>query len=319
MRIIFMGSPEIAAGSLKALVNEGYNIAGVVTGADKPSGRGQVLKSSAVKVFAEANNLRVLQPVNLKSDEFISELRELNADLQVVVAFRILPEVVWKMPRLGTFNLHASLLPDYRGAAPINWVIINGETITGVTTFFIDHNIDTGRIIFQEKVSIEPDDNAGALHDRLMKAGAGLVVKTVMAIETGDYKPVDQSALLGNREIQTAPKIYKEDCKINWSKNIKNLYNFIRGLSPYPAAWTELLSVTDNLASVKIFESDITVTDHNSTVGKIESDGRSYLRVAVEGGYLYIKELQLAGKNKLGIKEFLKGFKNPESYRLVMK
>ncbi len=318
LRIIFMGTPEFAVESLKALLNDGRNIAAVITGPDKPSGRGQVLKSPPVKVFAEANNLKVLQPVNLKSDDFISELRTINADLQVVVAFRILPEVVWAMPGLGTFNLHASLLPDYRGAAPINWAIINGETITGVTTFFIDHNIDTGRIIFQDKVSIGPDENAGMLHDKLMKAGAGLVVKTVNAIGGGDYKPVDQSALLVDRDIKTAPKIYKEDCKINWRGNIKNLYNFIRGLSPYPAAWTEFLSSSGNLLSVKIFDSGINMAYHKNTAGSIESDGISFLRIAVEGGYLYIKELQLAGKNKLGIKEFLKGFKNPQSYRLIM-
>lgn len=313
-----MGTPEFAVESLKALVNEGYNIAGVITSPDKPSGRGHVMKSSPVKVFAQANNLKVLQPANLKSDEFISELKELNADLQVVVAFRILPEIVWNMPGLGTFNLHASLLPDYRGAAPINWAIINGEAMTGVTTFFIDHNIDTGSIIFQEKVGINPDENAGMLHDRLMKEGAGLVVKTVKAIETGNFKSVNQSTLLANREIKPAPKMFKEDCKINWSNNIKSIYNFIRGLSPYPAAWTELLSAADNLLSVKIFGSEIKVTEHEDAAGKIESDGKSFLRIAVDGGYLYIKELQLAGKNKLGITEFLKGFKNPGSYRLVM-
>jgi methionyl-tRNA formyltransferase len=316
LRIIFMGTPGFAVESLKALINDGRNVVAVITGPDKPAGRGQVLKSPPVKVFALENNLKVLQPENLKSEDFISELRALNADLQVVVAFRIMPEAVWSMPRLGTFNLHASLLPDYRGAAPINWAIINGETVTGVTTFFIDQNIDTGRIIFQEKLSIGPDENAGGLHDRLMKAGAALVVKTVDAIERSDCKPVDQSALFTGREIKAAPKIYKENCKINWSDNIGNIYNFIRGLSPYPAAWTELVSPSGDSLSFKIFEAGILMSDKKAEAGSIESDGRSFLRIAVQGGYLYIKKLQLAGRNRMEIKEFLKGFKNPESYRI---
>jgi methionyl-tRNA formyltransferase len=319
LRIVFMGTPEFAVESLRALINDGQNIVGVVTNTDKPTGRGQILKPSPVKIFAEENDIDVLQPVNLISDDFILKLNQLKADLQVVVAFRILPEVVWNMPRFGTFNLHASLLPDYRGAAPINWAIINGETVTGVSTFFIDHNIDTGKIIFQEKVSIKKDESAGELHDRLMKTGARLVVKTVKAISKGDYKPTDQSTLLRKGEIKKAPKIYKEDCKINWYNNITDLYNFIRGLSPYPAAWTELISEKNKLVSVKIFESQIIKTEHKTPVGKIESDGRSYLRIAVNGGYLKLTKLQLAGKNKLGIIEFLKGFKNPEHYRLSMK
>jgi methionyl-tRNA formyltransferase len=318
LRIIFMGTPGFAVESLRALVNDRRNIAAVITGPDKPAGRGQVLKSPPVKVFALEKNLKVLQPENLKSEDFISQIRALNADLQVVVAFRILPEVVWAMPKLGTFNLHASLLPDYRGAAPINWAIINGETVTGVTTFFIDHNIDTGRIIFQEKVGIGPDENAGELHDRLMKAGAALVIKTIYAIERGDCKPVEQSALATGKEIKAAPKIYKEDCKINWSDNIRNIYNFIRGLSPYPAAWTELVSPAGERLSFKIFECGIIMTDKKIEAGSIESDGRSFLRIALQGGYLYIKKLQLAGRNKMEIKEFLKGFKDPQSYRIFM-
>jgi methionyl-tRNA formyltransferase len=318
LRIIFMGTPGFAVESLKALINDGHNVVAVITGTDKPAGRGQVLKSPPVKVFALENNLKVLQPENLKGEDFISELRALNADLQVVVAFRILPEAVWAMPRLGTFNLHASLLPDYRGAAPINWAIINGETVTGVTTFFIDQNIDTGRIIFQEKLNIGPDENAGELHDRLMRAGAALVIKTVDAIERGDCKPVDQSALFTGREIKAAPKIYKEGCKINWSDNIRNIYNLIRGLSPYPAAWTELVSPAGDSLSFKIFEAGIIMTDKKTEAGSIESDGRSFLRIAVQGGYLYIKKLQLAGRNKMEIKEFLKGFKEPQSYRIFM-
>lgn len=319
LRIVFMGTPEFAVESLRALLKDGQNIVGVVTNTDKPSGRGQILKPPPVKVFARENRIEVLQPASLKSDDFISRLRLLKADLQVVVAFRILPEVVWNMPGLGTFNLHASLLPDYRGAAPINWAIINGETVTGVTTFFIDHNIDTGKIIFREKVSIREDESAGELHDKLMKTGARLVVKTVRAIIAGDYKPIDQSALLTSGEIKKAPKINKEDCKINWNKNITDLYNFIRGLSPYPTAWTEFISETGKLFSVKIFESEINKTEHKTPVGKIQSDGKSYLRIAVNGGYLNLIRLQISGKNKLGIKEFLRGFKNPEHYKLSMK
>jgi methionyl-tRNA formyltransferase len=318
LRIIFMGTPAFAVESLRALVNEGRNIAAVITGPDKPAGRGQVLKSPPVKDFALENNLKVLQPENLKSEDFIAELRALNADLQVVVAFRILPEVVWAMPRLGTFNLHASLLPDYRGAAPINWAIINGESITGVTTFFIDQNIDTGRIIFQKKLNIGQDENAGALHDRLMKAGAELVIKTIDAIERGDCRPLDQSALVAGRKIKDAPKINKEDCKINWSGNIGNIYNFIRGLSPYPAAWTELISATGERLSLKIFESEAVSEVPKAAAGSIESDGRSFLRIAVEGGYLHVKKLQLAGRNRMEIKEFLKGFKDPQDYRINM-
>ncbi len=318
LRIIFMGTPGFAVESLRALVDDGRNVVAVITGPDKPAGRGQILKSPPVKVFALEKNLKVLQPENLKSENFISELRALNADLQVVVAFRILPEVIWAMPKLGTFNLHASLLPDYRGAAPINWAIINGETVTGVTTFFIDQNIDTGSIIFQEKLNIGPDENAGELHDRLMKAGAALVIKTVDAIGRSDCKPVDQSALVTGGEIKAAPKIYKEDCKINWSDDIGKIYNFIRGLSPYPAAWAELVSPAGDKLSFKIFESGIIMTDKKTEAGSIESDGRSFLRIAVQGGYLYIKKLQLAGRNKMEIKEFLKGFKEPQSYRIFM-
>jgi methionyl-tRNA formyltransferase len=319
LRIVFMGTPEFAVESLRALINDGQNVVGVVTNTDKPTGRGQILKPSPVKVFAVENGIEVLQPASLKNEDFISRLSQLKADLQVVVAFRILPEAVWNMPGLGTFNLHASLLPDYRGAAPINWAIINGGTETGISTFFIDHDIDTGKLIFQEKVSIGKDENAGELHDKLMKTGAKLVVKTVKAISTGNYKLTDQSGLLPNGEIKKAPKINKEDCKINWNKNITDLYNFIRGLSPYPAAWTEFISETGKLLSVKIFESKISRTEHKAPVGKIESNGKSYLRIAVNGGYLNLTRLQIAGKNKLGIKDFLRGFKNPEHYKISMK
>lgn len=318
LRIVFMGTPEFAVQSLKALINDGQNIVGVVTSPDKPAGRGQKLLSSPVKLCAEENNLRLLQPENLKSDEFIKELRELKADLQVVVAFRILPEIVWSMPDYGTFNLHASLLPDYRGAAPINWAIINGETITGVTTFFIDHNIDTGRIIFREETDIDPDENAGQLHDRLMKMGADLVVKTVRSISHGVYPQVDQQELSGDKELFPAPKIYKEDCRINWLNDITSIHNFIRGLSPYPSAWTEMIIDKNNVLSVKIFESETIRTEHNIPAGKIESDSKTYLRIAVDGGFIYIKSLQIAGKKRLQIKDFLAGCQNPENLKLAV-
>lgn len=318
LRIVFMGTPDFAVQSLKALINDGQNIVGVITSPDKPAGRGQKLLPSPVKMCAQENNLKLLQPVNLKSDDFIAELSELKADLQVVVAFRILPEAVWNMPEYGTFNLHASLLPDYRGAAPINWVIINGETTTGVTTFFIDHDIDTGKIIFSEKTDIGPDENAGGLHDRLKKLGAALVVKTVRTISHGVYPQTNQSELAENKELNSAPKIFKENCKINWTNNITAIYNFIRGLCPYPTAWTELTSETDNIQSVKIFESEISRTEHNLTTGKIESDNKTFLRIAVNGGYIYIKSLQMAGKKRLGIEDFLKGFHNPEKHKLIL-
>ncbi len=318
LRIVFMGTPDFAVHSLKALINDGQNIVGVITAPDKPAGRGRQLLPSPVKLCAGEHNLNLLQPVNLKDEDFITQLSELKADLQVVVAFRILPEVVWKMPEYGTFNLHASLLPDYRGAAPINWVIINGETTTGVTTFFIDHDIDTGKIIFQEKTDIGPDENAGELHDRLVKLGAGLVVKTVRAIGHGVFPQVNQLELSEDKQLNPAPKIYKDDCKINWANSITDIYNFIRGLCPYPTAWTELISETDDVLSVKIFESEIRKEEHSIAAGKIESDNKTYLRVAVNGGYIYIKSLQLAGKKRLGTEDFLKGFHNPEQYKLAL-
>ena len=318
LRIVFMGTPDFAVQSLKALINDGQNIVGVITAPDKPAGRGQQLLPSPVKLCAVEYNLKILQPENLKDEDFIAELHELRADLQVVVAFRILPEIVWKMPTYGTFNLHASLLPDYRGAAPINRVIMNGETATGVTTFFIDHDIDTGKIIFQENTDIGADESAGELHDRLMKLGAGLVVKTVRAISHGVFPQVDQSELSAVKQLNPAPKIYKAGCKINWNNEITDIYNFIRGLCPHPAAWTELISEANDIISVKIFESGIRKEKHNIAAGKIESDNKTYLRVAVNGGYIYIKSLQIAGKKRLSTEDFLKGFHNPEKYRLSL-
>jgi methionyl-tRNA formyltransferase len=309
LRIVFMGTPEFAVASLHILVKNDYNIVGVVTVADKPAGRGQQLQQSAVKKYAEAHNLRVLQPENLKAESFLAELKTLKADLQIVVAFRMLPEVVWNMPPLGTFNLHASLLPRYRGAAPINWAIINGDSETGVTTFFLQHQIDTGNIIFREKTSINKIENAGELHDRLMLMGAALVLKTVKAIETNNVKLISQDELLAIGEIEThAPKLFKENCKIDWTKNGLSIYNFIRGLNPYPTPFTYLVAPSGNLHSVKIFKTSLEFTNNTTMIGSIHTDQKTYLKVAVLDAYIHILELQLAGKKRIGIAEFLRGF-----------
>ncbi|HEY4787118.1 MAG TPA: methionyl-tRNA formyltransferase [Bacteroidales bacterium] len=318
-RIIFMGTPEFAVASLKALIDSGFNIVAVVTAPDKRAGRGQKLQESDVKQFAKGLNLPVLQPEKLKNSEFIEQLKAFRADLQVVVAFRMLPEVIWSMPRFGTINLHASLLPQYRGAAPINWAIINGDKKTGVTTFFIEREIDTGKIIYSEEVEILPDDNAGILHDKLMITGAGLLVKTVTAIRSEDYPQVDQyAAIQVGTELRGAPKIFKETCKINWDDHIEILYNLIRGLSPYPAAWTFLQNQqTKETISAKIFETEPEIVNHALKPGDVKSDEKTHLKVAVQGGFLKIKSIQLEGKKRLGIEEFLRGFKNICSYKFV--
>ncbi len=313
IRIVFMGTPEFAVATLKALVVNNYNIAGVITNPDKPAGRGQKIQQSAVKKYALEKKLTILQPENLKYSDFLKQLKELKADLQIVVAFRILPDVVWSMPPLGTFNLHASLLPNYRGAAPVNWAIINGEKETGVTTFFIEQNIDTGKIIFQEKVSIKNDETAGELHDKLMNTGAKLVLKTVSAIEKNDYPQICQSTQIEKDAIQkTAPKIFKENCKISWKNDISDIYNFIRGLSPYPAARTELISHSKQGVAIhcllKIFKAEIINEKHSLPVGNIVSDNKTYLNIAVNKGFISLKEVQLEGKKRLKIEEFLRGF-----------
>ncbi len=317
-RIIFMGTPEFAVGSLKALIDSGFDVVAVVTAPDKPAGRGQKLQESDVKQYAKNFNIPILQPEKLKSPEFIDQLQSFRADLQVVVAFRMLPEVIWSMPRLGTINLHASLLPQYRGAAPINWAIINGDKKTGVTTFFIEKEIDTGKIIHSEEVEIADSDNAGVLHDKLMVTGANLLVKTVAAIQSGNYPQVDQVSSLPLTTLRVAPKIFKETCKVNWNNDLGDIYNFIRGLCPYPASWTHLQNQQNNeTISAKIFETEKEIVLHSLTAGSILSDERTYLKVAVNQGFLKIKSIQLEGKKRLGIEEFLRGFKNIHSFRFV--
>ena len=298
-----MGTPDFAVATLKTLVENNYNIVGVITAPDRPAGRGQKLNQSAVKKYALTQNLPVLQPTNLKDDGFLNELKALNANLQIIVAFRMLPEVVWKMPKLGTFNLHASLLPHYRGAAPINWALINGETKTGVTTFFIDEKIDTGEIIMQEEIEIKPSENAGSLHDKLMVNGSELVLKTVAAIENNTISTHIQPNI---KDIKTAYKIHKHTCKIDWSLPIDTIYNKIRGLSPYPAAWTELC-IDDTVLAVKIFEVTKTIEEHKFVTGTIISDKTS-VKVAVKDGYLNLLTIQLPGKKKMEIKALLNGF-----------
>lgn len=301
LRIVFMGTPEFAVPSLKILIENNYNIVGVITAPDKPKGRGQVMSTTPIKDVAVEHNLRILQPTNLKSPEFISELKSLNADLQIIVAFRMLPEAIWSMPLKGTFNLHASLLPQYRGAAPINWAIINGEKETGITTFFLKHEIDTGNIIFQEKEPIYDTDNAGTLYERLMNKGANLVLKTVQAIEMGEYTLLPQDESL---PIKHAPKIFKETCQIDWSKSFEEVNNFIRGLSPYPNAWTVLNNKVFKIR--KISKKEATV---HLNPGEVYSDNKKMILVKTADGFAAIDELQPEGKKWMNAEEFLRGNK----------
>lgn len=302
LRIIFMGTPEFAVSSLEILVEHKFNVVAVITAPDKPQGRGQKLVASPIKEYALKHNIPVLQPTNLKSPQFLEELRSYNANLQIVVAFRMLPEGVWAMPSLGTFNLHASLLPQYRGAAPINWAIINGEKETGVTTFFLKHEIDTGSIIYQEKETILDSDNVGSLYERLMMKGAQLVLKTVKAIEAGKYPSLPQPQV---DEVKHAPKIFKETCQMNWSQSSTQVINFVRGLSPYPAAWTVL-----NGKTYKIFRCQrSTVDSRQSAVGQLETDNKTYLYVKTSDGWVSIEELQPEGKKRMTVQEFFRGNK----------
>ena len=315
LRIVYMGTPDFAVESLRQLVEGGYNVVGVITMPDKPMGRhGSVLQPSPVKQYAMEKGLRVLQPVNLKDEAFVEELRSLQADLQIVVAFRMLPEVVWNMPPMGTFNLHASLLPQYRGAAPINWAIINGDTETGITTFFLQHEIDTGEVIQQVRVPIADEDNVEVIHDKLMNLGGRLVTETVDAILAGNVKPVPQEELinLSQEELRPAPKIFKDTCRIDWTKGVKGAYDFVRGLSPYPAAWTELVNADGSSQVLKIFQTEKNFFSHEEKIGTVSTDGKSYLRVALSDGYLNILSLQLAGKKRMPIADFLRGFKVAE-------
>ena len=310
LRIIYMGTPDFAVEPLRKLIDGKYNIVAVITNPDKPAGRGQKIQESAVKVYAKTQDINVLQPEKFRDEIFLNQLKELNADLQIVVAFKMLPEIVWNMPRLGTFNLHASLLPQYRGAAPINWAVINGDEKTGVTTFFLKHKIDTGNVIFQEEISINQNDNAGTIHDKLMFKGADVVVKTVDAIICNDYKQIDQNDLISeDDEIRHAPKIFKNDCKIEWEKELESIYNLIRGLSPYPAAWTEITNIKNEKLQLKIFAAEIEKTTHKNEFGKYISDNKTFLKVAANCGYINIIELQLSGKKKMSVVDFLKGFR----------
>lgn len=299
-----MGTPDFAVATLKALLDADANVVGVITAPDRPAGRGMKLQPSAVKQFAVENGLPVLQPTNLKSEEFLNELKELKATLQVVVAFRMLPEVVWNMPEKGTFNLHASLLPQYRGAAPINWAVINGEKESGVTTFFLQHQIDTGNIIFQVKVAIAENETAGELHDKLMTVGAKLVVRTLEAIESGNAPSIPQTTIVG--ELKEAPKLFKETCKINWNKNVDEVFNLIRGLSPYPTAYTTLTSGDEEIG-MKVFETRKTEKKEKGENGFIASENQSMF-IKCADGWLEILELQMAGKKRMSTGDFLRGF-----------
>ncbi len=302
LRIVFMGTPEFAVGILDAIIEAGHKVVGVITAPDRPAGRGQKINESAVKKYAERKQLIILQPANLKDEGFLKELKALKANLQVIVAFRMLPKVVWHMPEYGTFNLHASLLPEYRGAAPINWVIINGEEKTGVTTFFIDEKIDTGAIILQEETRIHPNENAGSLHDRLMALGAGTVLETIERIANGNMETTVQE---NEEDLKLAPKIQRDTCKIDWALPITEIYNLIRGLSPYPAAWTTLYNGEEQIM-VKVYEAEMETTKHNMDSGTLIFDKKE-LRVACDGGFLNLLEIQLQGKRRMPVRDVLNG------------
>ena len=312
LRIVFMGTPEFAVPSLRALVRSGYNVVGVVTTPDKPAGRGQKLHESDVKIAARELGLPILQPEKLRDPAFVSAMEELRPDLGIVIAFRMLPEAVWAMPRLGTFNLHASLLPQYRGAAPINWAIINGESKTGVTTFLLNHEIDKGAILGQVEMPIQPEDNVGTLYDRLMTVGADLVVQTVERIAAGEITPVVQPD--EDASLRPAPKIFKKDCLIDWTQSGKRIIDFIRGLSPYPAAWTRLLREEQEANSAKIFEARFEIGGPEAPCGTIDTDNRKYLRIRCADGWIDVLSLQLSGKKRMAAQELLLGFRDANSY-----
>ncbi len=317
LRIVYMGTPEFAVAPLKTLVESGYNVVGVITVPDRQAGRGMKLQSSPVKQYALSVNIPVLQPEKLKDEAFLEELKSFKADLQVVVAFRMLPEVVWAMPVFGTFNLHASLLPQYRGAAPIHHAVMNGDKQTGVTTFFLQHEIDTGDVIFREKIDIADDEDTGSVHDRLMLLGCDVVRKTVDAVLSGDIKSLPQSDIEPGLQLKPANKLTRENTRIDWSNEGIKIYNFIRGLSPYPAAWTELVSEGGENIGLKIFKSVFVEEGHECNYGDIVSDCKRYIKVAVRGGFVEILRLQPAGKKAMDTDEFLRGFKNIEKFRLV--
>ncbi len=303
LRIIFMGTPDFAVASLKALVDNNYNIVGVVTATDKPAGRGQKIMESAIKQYANSEGLHLLQPTNLKSESFIKDLKKLNANLQIVVAFRMLPKVVWQMPEYGTFNIHASLLPNYRGAAPINWAIINGEIKTGVSSFFIDEKIDTGAMILQKEIDILPNETAGDLHDKLRDIGSDLVIDTVKLIEQGDVKTTPQQEI---KNIKTAPKLNKENCSIDWNDSQDDIYNMVRGLNPYPAAWCLIKNYNEEL-NVKVYDVEKCKEKHNLENGSILIVNNDF-KVAVANGFIKLKEIKIPGKRKMDVKSLLNGY-----------
>ena len=315
LRIVFMGTPEFAVASLRRLVADGYNIVAVVTTPDKPAGRGQKLHQSDVKIAAQELGLPILQPEKLRDEEFVKAMQELNPDLGIVIAFRMLPEIIWAMPKLGTFNLHASLLPQYRGAAPINWAIINGEKETGITTFLLNHEIDKGAIIGQAVEPILPEDNIGTLYDKLMTRGCDLVVDTVERIATGNYTPIEQMHI-DEATLKPAPKIFKEDCRIDWSWEGERIVNFVRGLSPYPAAWTAMYLDGEEKGSAKIFHATFTPKEYNEPAGTIRTDAKGSLEVACADGWILIHELQVAGKRRMAARDLLLGFRNIEDYTM---
>lgn len=307
--IVFMGTPAFAVESLRQLLDAGVTVKAVVTVPDKPAGRGLKLIPSAVKEFALEKGLPVLQPEKLKSEEFIQSLKALNADLFVVVAFRMLPEIVWSMPKFGTINLHGSLLPQYRGAAPINWAVINGESVTGATTFFIEKEIDTGKIIDKVELPVGPDDDAGIVHDTMMVKGASLLVNTVKNIFNGNVHPIDQNNVMDASLLKPAPKIFKETCKINWNENGQKIHNLIRGLSPYPTAYSDYYDEKNEKQNVKIYKAKFVPKEHKFIPGYIECDGKSYLHIYCKDGYLSVLDLQLPGRKRMKIDELLRGFK----------
>lgn len=311
-----MGTPDFAVEALRCLVEGGYQVVGVITMPDKPAGRGHKIQYSPVKQYALDHHLPLLQPEKLKDETFIEELRAWKADLQIVVAFRMLPKVVWDMPRLGTFNLHASLLPQYRGAAPINWAVINGDTETGITTFFLKHEIDTGEVIQQVRVPIAETDDVGVVHDKLMKLGGRLVVETVDAILQDAVKSIPQEEMAVMGELRPAPKIFKETCRIDWNQPVKRIYDFIRGLSPYPAAWAEMVQPDGKTMVVKLFETEKKEVPHSLIPGTLQTDGKTYIRVAATDGFIEIRALQLPGKKRLKTDELLRGFRLTEEFKM---
>ncbi len=315
--IVFMGTPDFAVASLKAIIDAGYTVKGVVTAPDKPSGRGLQMHTSPVKQFAVSQNLPVLQPMKLKDPEFLTALHNLNADLQIIVAFRMLPEEVWNMPPMGTFNLHASLLPQYRGAAPINWAIINGETRTGVTTFFLNHEIDKGSVIFTQETPIGENETAGELHDRLMETGARLVVKTIDSIAEGTIQTTDQHLLPADGILKPAPKIFRDDCRIHWDRDIRVVHNLIRGLSPYPAAWTEIVNSKGEIVTAKIYTAGMVDKPHAHGPGTTETDLKTFLRIAASNGYINVESIQLQSKKQMHVADFLRGFQDIAGCRFL--